>query len=201
MNKIKLVLVDDHPFFTEGLSTALSLEEDIEIIATFPDATEALDALENMTPDLLITDISMPNMNGVEFIQKAKSKFPNIKIMVASSFHQMLPSKDINGYLLKDATIDEFLKAIKKIVIDDEKYFKSDESQSNVSEFNKQILTKREKEIVTLIAKEQTVNEIAENLFISRLTVETHKKNIFLKLNVSTNAGLVKKAIILGFYK
>ena len=80
-------------------------------------------------------------------------------------------------------------------------YFKNTETQNSISEFNKQILTQREKEIVTLIAKEQTVNEIAENLFISRLTVETHKKNIFLKLNVSTNAGLVKKAIVLGFLK
>ena len=201
MYKIKLILVDDHPLFAESLSTALSLEKDIEIIAIFSDATEALFALQNTTPDLLITDISMPTMNGIEFIQKVNTQFPTIKILVVSTFQQMLSSKNINGYLLKDATIDEFLTAIRKIVLDDEKYFKNTETQNSISEFNKQILTPREKEIVTLIAKEQTVNEIAENLFISRLTVETHKKNIFLKLNVSTNAGLVKKAIILGFLK
>ena len=201
MYKIKLILVDDHPLFAESLSTALSLEKDIEILAIFSDATKALSALQNTTPDLLITDISMPTMNGIEFIQKVNTQFPTIKILVVSTFQQMLSSKNINGYLLKDATIDEFLTAIRKIVLDDEKYFKNTETQNSISEFNKQILTPREKEIVTLIAKEQTVNEIAENLFISRLTVETHKKNIFLKLNVSTNAGLVKKAIILGFLK
>lgn len=200
MYKIKLILVDDHPLFAESLSTALSLEKNIEIIAVFSDATEALFALQNTTPDLLITDISMPNMNGVEFIQKVNTQFPTIKILVVSTFQQMLSSKNIYGYLLKDTTIDEFIKAIKKIVLDNETYFKNAKSQDTISEFNKQILTPREKEIVALIAKEQTVNEIAEHLFISRLTVETHKKNIFLKLNVSTNAGLVKKAIILGFF-
>ncbi|MGB0879751.1 MAG: response regulator [Polaribacter sp.] len=199
MYKIKLILVDDHPLFAEGLSTALSLEKDIEILAIFQDATKALSALEHTTPDLLITDISMPTMNGVEFIQKVNTQFPTIKILVVSTFQQMLSSKNIRGYLLKDTTIDEFLTAIKRIVLDDETYFKNVENENSIPEFNKQILTQREKEIVTLIAKEQTVNEIAEHLFISRLTVETHKKNIFLKLNVSTNAGLVKKGIILGF--
>ncbi|MGB1284602.1 MAG: response regulator, partial [Polaribacter sp.] len=105
MYKIKLILVDDHPLFAEGLSTALSLEKDIEILAIFQDATKALSALEHTTPDLLITDISMPTMNGVEFIQKVNTQFPTIKILVVSTFQQMLSSKNIRGYLLKDTTI------------------------------------------------------------------------------------------------
>ncbi len=199
MYKIKVILVDDHVLFTQGLAAALANENDIEVMATFSDARKALKALENDIPDLLVTDISMPDMNGIEFIQKLRRKYPNLKILVASMYEQMISSKNINGYLQKDSNTTEFIEAIKKIVFDDEKYFKKNNAQNIISEFNKNILTKREKEIVQLISKELTVSEIAEKLFISKLTVESHKKNIFLKLQVNTNAGLVRKAIVLGF--
>jgi DNA-binding NarL/FixJ family response regulator len=199
MSTIKIILVDDHILFTEGLVAALSKDKEIEVVATFSDANNALETLKSNLPDLLITDISMPNMNGVEFIKKVNEKYPNLKILVASMYQQMIPSKNIDGYLLKDINTSEFIDAIKRIVLEDGKYFKKVPDKRIVEHFNKSILTKREKEIVQLIANELTVNEIAKELFISRLTIESHKKNIFLKLNVSTNAGLVKKALILGF--
>jgi DNA-binding NarL/FixJ family response regulator len=199
MDNIKIILVDDHTLFTEGLVAALSKDKEIEVIATFSDAREALKALKLKLPDLLITDISMPNMNGVEFIQKLNERYPKLKILVSSMYQQMVSSKNIHGYLQKDTTTFEFLNAIKKIVLEDKHYFKEIVHKNNISEFNKSILTKREKEVVSLISKEFTVHQIAEELFISKLTVESHKKNIFLKLQVNTNAGLVKKALMLGF--
>lgn len=198
MQKIKIILVDDHKLFIDGLSAILSTAEDIEILNTFSDANDALKSLLNEVPDLLITDISMPNMNGVEFIDKLHKKHPKLKILVASMFSDMVASKKIDGYLLKDADSNEFIEAIREIVIHDKTYFKNKKNINN-SVVSKASLTKREKEIITLIAKEKTVHEIAEILFLSKHTIESHKKNIFLKLQVKTNAGVMKKALQLGF--
>lgn len=199
MEKIRVILVDDHLLFTEGLKASLEREEGIEVAATFSEAKKALQFLKTATPDLVITDISMPDMNGVEFIKKIKIQNPHLKIMVVSMFQNMISSKEVDGYLLKDSPIDVFLDAIKKIVLENSKYFPHDTLPFLISDFHTHILTKREKEIVALIANEQTVNQIAEQLFISPLTVESHKKNIFLKLQVHTNAGLIKKAMYLGY--
>ena len=199
MPKIRLILVDDHALFIQGLSAALKAEERIEIIATFSDAHKAFKALEKEQPDLLVTDISMPGMSGPELIKKVRTTYPGLKILVTSMFEPMVSFKSIDGYVMKNSEISEFVNAIKTIVIDNQKFFESKNTIATISEFNKNILTKREKEIVQLIAKELTVDQIAEQLFISRLTVESHKKNIFYKLNVGTNAGLVKKALQLGF--
>lgn len=199
MYKIRLVLVDDHILFTEGLSAALSKEEDMKVIATFSDARKALKVIETITLDLLITDISMPEMNGVEFIKKIKEKKPTLKILVVSMFQQIFPSKKIHGYITKDTDLLKFANVIRTIVINDEKYFEENDLKVTISEFNTSLLTKREKEIVQLIGKEYTVNEISQQLFISRLTVESHKKNIFHKLNVKTNAGLIKIGMKLGY--
>lgn len=198
MHKITIILVDDHKLFIAGLAAILQQEEDIEVIDTFTNANSALKKLKTTVPDLLITDISMPNMNGVEFIDKVKDKHPDLKILVASMFNNMVSRKKINGYLLKDTESSDFVKAIREIVIHNNFYFKT-KKEINYNESVVSSLTKREKEIVTLITKEKTVIEIAEILFLSKHTIETHKKNIFLKLDVKTNAGLTKKALELGF--
>ena len=199
MYKIRLMLVDDHVLFTQGLSAALTLEDDIEIIATFSDAKKALTALKHTELDLLITDISMPTMHGLEFIKKAKASYPTLKILVVSMFKDLVSLKHIDGYLSKDTNIEEFSKAIRTIVLEDKKYTTSNTTNISSIDFYKNTLTKREKEVVKMIANQSSVNEIAEKLFISRSTVEFHKKNIFYKLDINTNAGLVKKAIQLGF--
>lgn len=199
MYRIRLTLVDDHVLFTQGLSAALTKEDDIEIIATFSDAKEALTALKHEQPDLLITDISMPTMHGLEFIKKVKASYPTLKILVVSMFQDLVSLKHIDGYLSKNTDIQEFSKAIRTIVLEDKKYTTSNTATGSNIDFYKNTLTKREKEVVQMIANQSSVNEIAEKLFISRSTVEFHKKNIFYKLDINTNAGLVKKAIQLGF--
>jgi DNA-binding NarL/FixJ family response regulator len=103
-----------------------------------------------------------------------------------------------NGYLLKDSDITTVVKAIETIVYEHKTFFYDDITSSDEFVFTKNIVTKREKEIIQLITQEKTVEEIAEQLFLSRHTIETHKKNIFFKLQVKSNAGLVKKAIVLG---
>lgn len=200
MAKIELVIVDDHKMFLDGISNVLSKQEDMEILKVIDNATDALTFLKKNTPDLLITDISMPEMNGLEFVKIVKQQHPNLKILVVSMFQQIQSFQGIDGYLLKETGFDELIKAIHQIIVDGKPYFYNDYKASNDElEFNKKIITRREKEIIQLIAKELTTDQIADTLCISKHTVETHKKNIFLKLQVNSAVGLIKKAIYFGY--
>ncbi|WP_298507774.1 response regulator transcription factor [uncultured Kordia sp.] len=200
MAKIRLVIVDDHQMFLDGISNVLSKQDDMEILKVVDNANEALHFLKDTIPDLLITDISMPEMNGLEFVKIVKQQYPDVKILVVSMFQQIQSFKGIDGYLLKETGFDELIKAIYQIVVDDKPYFYSDYKASNQElDFNKKIITRREKEIIQLIARELTTDQIADTLFISKHTVETHKKNIFLKLQVNSVVGLMKKALYFGY--
>jgi len=197
---INIILVDDHDMFLEGISTILNKHDHINVLNIVNNAKEALGILKSNKPDLLITDISMPEINGLEFIKMVNTKYPDLKILVISMFKQIQSFDGIMGYLLKETSEQELLLAINSIVINNEKYFyKGYEKENNTLDFKNTILTKREKDIIGLIAKALTTDEIAETLFLSRYTVETHKKNIYLKLKVNNVAGLIKKAIYLGY--
>lgn len=201
MALIRIVVVDDHALFLDGIKQVLSKEEGFEVLDTFNNAKDAILFIKNNDIDLLITDISMPEINGLEFVKIVNREFPKLKILAISMFKQIQYFKGVDGYILKESSYNELVKAIKTIVIDNKSYFYDDyESVSQTSlDFKKVILTKREKEIVALIAKQYSVEMIAEKLFLSRHTVESHKKNIFLKLQVNNAAGLIKKSMYLGY--
>lgn len=200
MIRINIILVDDHELFLQGLKASLEKHNFINILNTFNNVKQAISFLKKNTIDLVITDISMPEVNGIEFIRRVKKIQPTMKFLAISMFPPLHNEKNFyEGYLLKDANSDTVVKAIKTIVYEDGTFFYDESLHSHTLNFTKTIVTKREKEIIELIGKEFTVDEIAEELFISKHTVETHKKNIFLKLQVKTNAGLVKKAIQLGY--
>jgi DNA-binding NarL/FixJ family response regulator len=201
MRTIRIVIVDDHQLFLDGLSFALSKMEEMEILSVFNNPVDAIKYLKNHEVDLLISDISMPQMNGIEFIKKAKQLIPHVKTLVVSMFPSIHEIPDINGYLLKESSHEELQKAIKQIMLEGENYYYSDYNKEvkETLEFKNSIITGREKEIIQLIAREKTVGEIAEQLFLSPHTIETHKKNIFLKLQVNNMAGLIKKALYLGY--
>ncbi|MEP1488556.1 MAG: response regulator transcription factor [Algibacter sp.] len=115
-------------------------------------------------------------------------------------FKQIQAFEGVDGYLLKETSSDQLLLAINKIVVQNENYFYKDyEKEHKELDFKNTILSQREKSIVHLIAEELTTDQIAEKLFLSRYTIETHKKNIYLKLQVNNAAGLVKKAVYLGY--
>ena len=200
MRTIRLMIVDDHELFLKGIESVLEKESYIRLTGVFNNAQSALKALKNEVPDLLITDISMPEMNGVEFINAIKKQYPNLKILVVSMFKQKQELKGIQGYLLKETGYSELITAIQDVVWHHKTYMHKDvDTALPKLEFNKTILTKREQEIVKLIAKELTSDEIAEHLFLSRHTIDTHKKNIFQKLQVNTVTGLIKKAMYYGY--
>ena len=178
----------------------LSKYDDIKIIKATTNTQEAFNTIETYKPDLVMTDISMPEMSGVEFIALLKKKHPKIKIMVLSMFASIQSYKDIDAYLLKETGEEELINAINEVVINNNKYLKVVENKDeNIHLYDaKVLLTTREKEIIRLIIEEYKTGEIAEKLFISKHTVMTHRKNIFLKLEVINIAGLTKKAFQLG---
>ena len=200
MKKIDILIVDDHELFLHGLKASLVTCDFINNVRTFTDVKQAVSFVEKGNVDLVITDMSMPEINGIEFIKKIRKIHPLQKVLAISMFPPLHNERNFyDGYLLKDAKMDLVIKAIQKIVFDDGTFFYDKLKNTPSFTFAKSIVTKREKEIIQLIAQELTVDEIAEQLFLSKYTIETHKKNIFLKLQVKTNAGLVKKAIQLGY--
>ncbi len=199
-NTIRIVIVDDHKMFLEGMRSVLNDQDGIEVIAAYNNAKSALSFLHTNQLDLLITDISMPEINGLEFVKRVKEVYPKLKILVVSMFDQMHNLKNIDGYILKESGYNVLSDAVRTIVLEDQPYFQKGLKKGSPSlEFNKNILSKREREIVILIAEELTTEAIADKLFLSKHTVETHKKNIFLKLDVHTAAGLIQKAMYLGY--
>lgn len=194
---INIALIDDHQIFLEGLTSMLSAEKDFNILFSENSARGALIKLKEVKPHLIISDISMPDMNGIEFAKIVREKYPEIKILILSMFKEIQSIENIEGYLLKYTDREELIKVIKNIVINNEVHHELIKKENSLV-FNKSILTDREKEIIKHIINEDTSEEIAEKLFISKQTVITHRKNIILKLQVKNLAGLVKKAIYLG---
>lgn len=203
MYAIKVHIVDDHQMMLDGLKALLSGEASIQIIGESNNGKIAFDKILIAQPDVLITDISMPEMNGLELTRAVKEKFPKIKILALSMFgerntiSEMLEA-GINGYILKNTGKQELLSAVTKVA--EGGMFFSDEVSEELMKpaqmENKHdetvSLTPREIEIVRLIEKEYSNAQIAETLFISERTVETHRKNIFRKTNTKSVVGLIK---------
>lgn len=210
MEKIKIIIADDHTMFLEGIVSLLENEERICILGKATNGKEAFKIIKNSIPDIILLDISMPEMDGIEVTKIIKQKFPSIKILIVSTHSNIqmiakLIRMGVDGYLLKNAEKQELLHAIETIQ-NGATYFckevteKNDDNNSKIKSETLQIteLSNREKEILILIAQEFTGNEIAEKTFISLNTVNTHRRNLISKLNVKNTAGLVKYAIEYG---
>lgn len=192
-NKIKIGIVDDHQLILDGLQNLLKSISDYEIVFVENNANIALAYMESNPVDLVITDVAMPEMNGAEFIKRIKKFHPKVKILVLSMYKtDLIDESLINGYLLKESSSETILKKVNEIL--------TKPTKSHAGEADKVFtsLSKREKEIVIEIGHGLSSEQIAEKLFLSYYTVETHKKNIYLKLGVKTTAELIKKAIYIG---
>ncbi|PJJ08616.1 LuxR family two component transcriptional regulator [Flavobacterium sp. 1] len=210
MEKIKIIIADDHTMFLQGIVSLLENEENITILGKAENGKAVFKIIENSIPDIILLDISMPEMDGIEVTKIIKQKFPSIKILIVSTHSNIqmiakLIRMGVDGYLLKNAEKQELLHAIETIQ-NGATYFckevteKNDDNNSKIKSETLQIteLSNREKEILILIAQEFTGNEIAEKTFISLNTVNTHRRNLISKLNVKNTAGLVKYAIEYG---
>lgn len=205
-DQIKIVIADDHQMFLEGLASLLKEESNIHLVDIVLNGKEALEIIENNHVDILIMDVSMPEMDGVELNQYVKKNHPEVKTLALTSHSDhliisKLTKANVNGYLLKNAEKSELLTAIHQIY-EGEDYFSQmvkdkvlDSLFSSKNENEIPELSKREKEIIKLIVEQRTAAEIAQELFISPNTVNTHRKNLLSKLKLKNIAGLVKYAV------
>jgi DNA-binding NarL/FixJ family response regulator len=210
MATIKILVVEDHRILLESLCLLLGVIDNVEVVGKASNGRAALQILENETVDLVMTDIGMPIMNGIEFIIKARTTFPNLKIMVLTVSEEGNTIKEAiragaMGYVFKSAEKEELEKAIKTIYAgkkyyNDEALMKLADMQASelAGEIPKVELTPREIEVLKLIVQEMSGTTIAEKLFISHTTVETHRKNLFAKIGVNSTVGLVKYALKFG---
>lgn len=207
---IKVMMADDHQMFIDGIKALLNGQDRFMVVAEFTKGKEALKFLEQKEIDIIITDLSMPEMSGVELVKNVKENYLEIKILVLSMHNNRETISEIlmseaEGYILKNTGKKELLTALEKI--NNGGTFYSNEVMSLMFEKIKQEkkqeialeqLTPREFEILTLITEELSSEEIGEKLFISRRTVETHRKNILAKTKVKTIVGLIKFAFEYG---
>jgi DNA-binding NarL/FixJ family response regulator len=211
-NIIRVVLADDHVFVRDGIKSLLENEANIEVVGEAIDGADALEVVAATQPDLLIVDIRMPNLTGIEVVEKLRSENNNVKIIMLSmheSEEYVLKSikAGADGYLLKGSSKEEFLKALHSVAVGG-KYFSGDISSILISQLTnsssslepkqtlgeEMMITKREKEILTLLLSGKGNKEIAEALDISKRTAEVHRFNLMKKLKVKNLMELSNKA-------
>lgn len=205
---IKIMVVDDHQLIINGLNSLVEEEKDIIFCGGANDWEEAQDILQKETIDVALVDINMPGMSGIDVTREIKRMYPEIQILALSMHEdfamiQKMVSAGASGYILKRTTLEEVVAAI-RIVFDKGKYLGKEVqnilfdgikvSEDPNGEMNVQ-LSKREQEVLTLLARELSNEEIAERLFISERTVESHRRNIFIKTKTKSIVGLIKFAI------
>ena len=204
---ITVVMADDHQMFLDGMVTMLQRNRKIKILGTAQSGNSLLKLLEDVQPDIVVTDLQMEDLSGLEAIKIIRNRYPKIKVLALTmhneaGFVRKLMEFGISGYILKNAGKQVLTAAIEKIA-DGGTYFSDAVMHTMMESLNKPPanknkelpLTHRERQIISLICKEYTTNEIAGELNLSPLTIETHRKNIFLKLKVKNIAGLVRFAI------
>ncbi|TSD62990.1 response regulator transcription factor [Inquilinus sp. KBS0705] len=197
-----IFIVDDHQMVIDGLKLIINTIDGFEIVGESNGALQALDKLEHVSPDILLTDVSMPEMSGIELTRIVKKKYPHIKVIALSMFSESqvvaeMIDAGIAGYILKNTGKQELIEALNKVA-DGQNYFGQDITLQLMKSFKRNQeesrLTDREIEIIRMIEQDFGNKQIADILFISERTVETHRKNILRKTNTQSVVGLLKYA-------
>lgn len=201
--KIKTVVVDDHPLVIEGLKSSIGSYDTVQIVGCFENASDLFRFLKKDTTQVIVLDVNLPDRNGVDICGDITQKYPHIKVIGLSTYNdpsivKQMVKNGAKGYLLKNATSKELVAAIRQ-VHEGLPYF-SGEIQKILADsvFDEKPvpkLTRREKEILELVADGITTPQIGEKLSISPLTVETHRRNLIQKMGVSNAAQLVRMAV------
>ena len=214
MNPYRIVLADDHVLLRQGLRRILTERPDMKVVGEAGDGLELLTLLKELSPDLLILDISMPNLRGIEAAAEIRRLYPEVKILVLTmhkdtEFLREAMAAGADGYLLKENADSELFSAIAKIRAS-KKYISPSLTEEVVEEWSKihrgegdpierEPLTTREREVLKLIAEGKSSREIGDLLYISVRTVERHRSNVMNKLNLRKTADLVKYALKKGY--
>lgn len=208
-NNIKIVIADDHHILLDGLKALLQKQKDVDVVGLYDNGAALFDALPAQAPHVAIVDINMPGMNGSELTRKIKEFYPGIYVIALSMYDDAVHIMEmieagVSGYLLKNVNDKELITAV-RMVSEGKMYFSNEVSekitsmvvsqQRKLDQPEEPKLTDRELEILKLIANEMSNAEIADTLFISERTVETHRKNMLRKTNNKTIVGLLKYAM------
>lgn len=203
---IKVLLIDDHPLVLEGIRSVLETYDHIEVVGAESSAKAGLATSKSNQPDVVLMDINMPDMNGIDAIELFKDQLPATKLLMLSmhdsrEYISTSTMYGASGYVLKDVSTSEIVTAIEKVAAGGT-YFSTGVSQVLMGEQNdtaaNSLLTTREQAVLLLVAEGKSNKDVAAKLDISIRTVETHRKNIKKKLGISTTAGLTRYAITHG---
>ena len=205
---VRLLIADDHQVLIDGFKSIFDYEEGIDVVATALNGQEVLDHLKDIEVDVILLDINMPVLNGVETTKRITKKYPGVKVIALSMYDQQSYFKRMmqygaRGYLLKNDPIDEILTAINTVMQGQRYIGEKLRDQLSSIEFltgSKQDveISTRELDVLKLISEGMTDTEMAEKLFISSHTVNSHRKNLLSKFNAKNSAVLVKKALEKG---
>ncbi len=207
---IRILLADDHRIVRDGLKTLLEKQSDMEVVAEAEDGRTTVNLAKKLLPDIVIMDITMPDLNGIDATRKIVTELPNSKV-IALSMHsdRRFVSGSLeagaSGYLMKDCAFEELVSAIRSVMSSNRTYLSPKVAdivvKNYVNKFSKTrtpsppTLTNREREMLQLLAEGKTTKEIASGLHVSIKTVETHRRNIMSKLNSHSVADLIKYAL------
>lgn len=207
MKKIKVTLVDDHALFRNGLKILLDMNSDIKVIAEATNGKEFIENLSSNMPDIVLMDINMPIMDGIEATEIANRNYPDIKIIALSMFgeeeyYYKMINAGVKGFLLKNSEINEVIEAITQVNVGNS-YFSQELLYNVIKNFKPHkehlddtaALSKRELQVLEEICKGLSNQEIADNLFISKRTVDKHRANLLSKTNSKNTANLIMYAI------
>lgn len=201
MTAIQVFIVDDHYMVIEGIRSLLQGEKEIDLIGHASNAASCLSFLQSRKPDVILMDISMPDKSGVELCKEVRTLYPNVFVIGLSTFNQFtfidtMMENGASGYLLKNAAKEEITTAIHEVAKG--KTYLSHAAATtlkNAAHEESPVLTRRENEILRMIADGHTNPEIADKLFLSISTVDTHRKSLMRKLNIKNTALLIRYAI------
>jgi DNA-binding NarL/FixJ family response regulator len=201
--RASIFIVDDHFMVIEGIRSLLQNEKEIDWMGHATNAASCLDFLKRHQPDIILMDVSLPDKSGTELCREVKQLYPAVQVLGLSTFNQQVIIRNMmdngaSGYVLKNATKNELLQAI-SVVLKGHHYFSIEAAQS-LREHNthQALITRREKEVLQLIAGGLTNAEISEKLFISIATVNTHRKSLLEKFEAKNTATLIGKATKMG---
>ena len=213
MNKIKVIIAEDHTIVRQGLCALLRSEPDIEVVGEASDGLEAIELAKRLIPDVVLMDIAMRNLNGIEATRQIKKLFSQMKVLVLTMYENeecifQILKAGASGYLIKDSAMTDLVSAIRSIHQGDS-YLSPSISKKVIEEYIQRaesgekrslgdLLSSREREILQLISEGHSVPQIASLLCISKKTVEAHKTHIMEKLNIHDKVGLIKYAIRMG---
>ncbi|MFY0600197.1 MAG: response regulator transcription factor [Cyclobacteriaceae bacterium] len=215
MEKIKVLISDDHQIVLDGFKLLLSQQEFIEIVGEALDGEEVIEKVKKAEElDIVILDINVPKKDGIEVTKELKTTYPEIKILVVTMYNRKefiknLMEAGVDGYVLKNSGKAELIAAIESLA-KGEPYYGKDITRTIIKSYQKNKvfdspleidITEREKEIIRLISEGLNTSQIAERLFLSGHTVNTHRKNILSKLNVKNSAGVIRFGIQTGIIK